>query len=534
VPLKAAKPDAEAVMRDARTAGEARTSNFVALALIVGLVAFVSCQLARDGGNLTWDDAGYLADAYDCVRYARNASDNAATRVARVGWTLLHQGFQPPFLVAWITPWLFLFGPDRLSCVIWCATALPFALLLLTAGRVAARTLYPRAAPWAVICIAASPLSLNFGGKVMVETFLGLWVLLALDAAAQLLNRPTSRRAALLGLWLGLAAVTKFTAFLLLGGPALYFVIAAVRTRRVPAAAFATATAVALLVAGPWYGRNYQNVLEHAWFSSQFDVLALGKKDESVRLARLVAAAGAIAGWGVLVTAASAEVARNLLGPGVHEPLPGGRHFERMALLGLVISAVTLLFPSYYETRFLLPAWPAFATVLGARCCAAAESLGTRWKAGLAGLLALSAAYSLVVVDRERLQTRSTTYWDAGSAVAELATQRGAHTIGNVGETPDWNIAKLRLASRLQARAAACVFRDLSRFEPEQLAGALEECDAFFVLDQDLLPPLVLSTPAMNRAYGALPEALADGQFERVVLAEGLDVPRLQVYVRKK
>jgi hypothetical protein len=335
-----------------------------------------------------------------------------------------------------------------------------------------------------------------------------------------------------LGLWVGLAAVTKFTAFLLLCGPAFYFVIVAARTRRVPAVAFATASAVALIVAGPWYGRNYENVLEHARFSSQFDVLALGKKDESVRLARLVAAAGAITGWGVLGTAAVAEIARKSHGA-VSSLLPSGRHFERMALLGLVIFATTLLFPSYYETRFLLPAWPAVAVVIGARCCAAAESLGTRWKVGLAGLLALSAAYSLVVVDRERLQTRSTTYWDAGSAVAELATEHGAHTIGNVGETPDWNIAKLRLASRLQPRAAGCDIRDLSRFEPEQLAGALEECDAFFVLDHDLLPPLVLNTPAMNRAYDALPEALARQSFQQIETA-ALDLPRLRLYVRKR
>ena len=204
-----------------------------------------------------------------------------------------------------------------------------------------------------------------------------------------------------------------------------------------------------------------------------------------------------------------------------------------MALLGFAITAIALLLPSYYETRFLLPAWPAVAVVIGGRCCAAAALPGMRWKVGLASLLALSAAYSLVVVDRERAQTRSTTYWDAGAAVAALMTEHGVHTIGNVGNAPDWNCTKLRLTSRLRADAADCEFRDLSRFGPEELAEALQGCDALFVLDRHLLPSLMLNTPAMNRAYDALPEVLG-GRFEPVALAEGLDLPRLQVYVRRR
>jgi hypothetical protein len=512
-------------------------SNVAAYALVVLFVGFISVEEIRGEGGLTWDDAEYLTRGYDCVRYARSKPGNAGIQVARVGWTLLHQGFKPPLLVTWTVPWFYLLGPEHLSLVIWFASALPFALLLIAAARVAALTFGARAAPLAVLCVAASPLALEFGSKVMVETFLGLWILLALHEAARFLVRPTYSGASLLGLWAGLALLTKFTALVLLGGPVLYFLWIWFREPRrigLSLGLLATCATVVLVVAGPWYARNYQNVLDHARYASQFDELALGKSDESMRILRVPAAAGAIAGWFVVLTAVVAEILIATRKHALPAALPASRHLERLALLGLLVSTIVLLFPSYFELRFLLPAWPAVEVVVGGRCCQAVESLGSRGGYLFAGLLALSSIYALVTVDRELVDQRSRTYLDAGAAVAELAKEHGVRSVANLGDAPDWNVFKLRLASRLRPEAAQCEFRDVSKFSSEELTGSLKETDAIFVLDHDQIPPLMLQTPAMNRAYDSISAALKSEGFEPVKLTADLDLPPVIVYVRKR
>ena len=131
-----------------------------------------------------------------------------------------------------------------------------------------ARRLHGRGAGLlALILLIASPRALSFGGRVMVETFLSLWVLLAVWLASLLLARPSRKLGVVLGLVAGLAALTKLTAVLLLPGtssfPSRGPGRGPQRSTRVRALGWACFTCPA--VAGPWYVRNLGDTLEFAF-----------------------------------------------------------------------------------------------------------------------------------------------------------------------------------------------------------------------------------------------------------------------------
>ena len=61
-----------------------------------------------------------------------------------------------------------------------CSSVVPFLLLALATLSLARRYQWCRGGPAGPALLLASPRALTFGGKVMVETFLAFWVLLAL------------------------------------------------------------------------------------------------------------------------------------------------------------------------------------------------------------------------------------------------------------------------------------------------------------------------------------------------------------------
>ena len=192
-------------------------------ALIASYLLFLTCLVLLRHGNLAWDDADYLRRGLANARLA--VEGRTLPSIPRIADLLLQEGPKPPFLVAWLMLGVSIVGRTNLDALIAFGSVLPFALLALTAFVLACRSHGSGAGLLAIVLLAASPRTLLFGGKVMVETFLGLWVMLTLAWTAELLVRPCRRAGVILGLATGLALLTKLTAVLLLGGAAMVLVL---------------------------------------------------------------------------------------------------------------------------------------------------------------------------------------------------------------------------------------------------------------------------------------------------------------------
>src|SRR5581483_11954776 len=118
---------------------------------------------------------------------------------------------------------------------------------IVVVGLVAHRLAGERAGLIAAALAAAYPVLISADGAVMSETLLGLLVALSMLAAYRLIDRPTWRAAALLGVVVGLAALTRGEAILLL--------VLLVPWRRPRLAA--TVAVACLVVLAPWTIRNF-------------------------------------------------------------------------------------------------------------------------------------------------------------------------------------------------------------------------------------------------------------------------------------
>jgi 4-amino-4-deoxy-L-arabinose transferase-like glycosyltransferase len=127
------------------------------------------------------------------------------------------------------------------------------ACTIAVAGLVARRLAGERAGLIAAGLAALSPVLVSADGAVMSETLLGLLVALCALAAYRLLERPSPARAALLGAGIGLAALTRGEALLLL--PLLALPVA-LRLPERSAAALGAAVLACLVVLAPWTVRN--------------------------------------------------------------------------------------------------------------------------------------------------------------------------------------------------------------------------------------------------------------------------------------
>ncbi len=134
----------------------------------------------------------------------------------------------------------------------WSAVAAA-ALLLYGAGR---RLFSARAGLWAAALWLAHPLVHYQAASAYVDATLALFVLLALCAWERWRERPEPAWLATAGAALGFAAATKYLGLLWIALFVALTLVAAPRGRRWRGAC--ALAAVAALVAGPWYLRNYQ------------------------------------------------------------------------------------------------------------------------------------------------------------------------------------------------------------------------------------------------------------------------------------
>lgn len=120
---------------------------------------------------------------------------------------------------------------------------------IVAAGLVARHVAGERAGLIAAALAAVSPVLISSDGAVMSETLLGLLVMLCALAGYRLAERPSLGRGALLGLLIGLAALTRGEAILLV--PLLALPLALRRP-----AVLGAAVAACLIALAPWTIRN--------------------------------------------------------------------------------------------------------------------------------------------------------------------------------------------------------------------------------------------------------------------------------------
>jgi 4-amino-4-deoxy-L-arabinose transferase-like glycosyltransferase len=512
----------------------------IALA-ILGLVAGI---VASRRGNLAWDDADYLRRGLANARLSISAGPLMV--IPRAVGCLLHEYPKPPMLVAWIQLGALLADRNHLAGLIIYATVVPYALLLL-AVVILGRWL---AGVWgglaALVCMVSSPVSLAFGGKVMVETFLSLWVLLSFAFTCRLLAQPSRRRGAALGIVVGLALLTKLTTVLFVPIPLAFTLVRVVRgpDRRILLRSLAWSALFCAAIAGPWYGFNASKAVKFARFSSQYNQVAEGRPD-SVALGRRVALIAAdLPGWplagllacAALVAAACKQSGRphGETGSPVTKPIDLQSQFSAMSWLGAGTAATILLCPSYFDTRFLLPIWPVLAVDLGRRLSAALPRFPRTPRVLLGGGLAacvMTAAFMIA-------QTPTiTTYWRTTALIEDLVREYGISTLGNVGNCAEWNVCKSGLLNELREQPDNCfVLHDLSKLTADDALRHLGQFDAVVVLGQSHLPESeVRRAPKINQAYGPIASVLAnDPRFLRVNAPISAGLPDLSVYIRQR
>jgi len=505
--------------------------------LIVVITLLLGSLVAVRQGNLAWDDADYLRDG---LRLANFIRANAATRPGSALDALLDIRPKPPLLVAWIAGGSLLSGGRSPVPLIVFASVVPFAILL---GAVAAtsRALFGGRAGWfSASLVVASPLALSFGAKVMVETFMSLWVLLAYFFAARLLDRPARGPALGLGAALGCALMTKLTVALLLPAPALGFAVIYARrhgTGREAARIVGWISSPLLAIALPWYCMNGGAAVRFAAFSSRYNVVALGESGGPPRIFRLAQMAHDLAGWPLLATLGVAALGWLLRGRGAAAGVGRAiapRMFAGLTLLGLVSGAAILLVPSYFDSRFLLPIWPAVAACLGP---VLRDAIGRRVRPlalATAGLLAASVHASAGELARER---PSETFWGARALIDRLVADYRVKIIDNVGNCRDWNVSKVGMVNELRDRPGDCfVLHDLSGGTPDEIVRRLAGADAVVALDRSRLPAEWFAYgPKLNRGcLGAIVYLGLSPEFRRVEAIPTEGLPPLLVFVRKR
>jgi hypothetical protein len=492
-------------------------------------------------GNLGWDDADYLRRGLTNARLAVAAGGLRTIPVA-LDRTLLEQP-KPPLLVGWITLGALALGRARVELLMVHASVAPFLVLAVTVAWLAGRWRGPLAGLLAVVFLVCSPRMLAFGAKVMVETFLGLWVLLALAAASRLVDRPSRRVGIALGLATGLALLTKLTAILLLSGatlPLLWWAMRIEASRKARIRALGWAALACLAVAVPWYARNAAAAVRFAAFSSQFNLVAEGRREVISVGDRLEQILNDLPGWPLVVALGllgSGLAAFRLLPwsePAVPEaashPEPG--RFRALTVASTLAATAMLMAPPYFDSRFLLPLWPAVAVGLGAGFAVPIRLLTPFSLHGVGSGLAACLAFSVVGLARE---PACKTYWQAGELIDRLVATRGVVDLVNVGNTASWNVCKTGLINELRANPSDCfVIHDLSGYSADEVRSGLPRCAALLVLEPPAFPTgWLAASPGLNRSYPLISRLVRDDpELIRVQALPFADLPPMSVYVR--
>jgi hypothetical protein len=518
-----------------------RFANALTGLLGIAILGLLTGLVLDRKGNLAWDDADYLRRGLSNARFAETAGPLLA--LPRAIDRLLLEQPKPPWFVAWIELGVHTIGRRKVEELILFSTVVPYGLLMV-AVTLAGRWLR---GPWggflSLVCLASSPLSLVFGGKVMVETFLALWVLLVYSLTAFYLTAPSRKHAALLGLVIALALLTKLTTALFLPGLLIYAFARMARSgasRSIVFKKLVLGVAVCLAVAGPWYFKNASAAVKFAFFSSKYNEVATGR-DRVPTAQRAAEMARDLAGWPLIITVAASALPAAVLGRRNRREIVEAEDrravaqmcFTRMAWSGAGIAALVLLYPAYFDTRFLLPVWPVLAVAIGSRVAGRLIRLPAIPKAVIGLGFAASMLLAASSVAREPLFP---TYWKTSRLIDDLVNRYGVTNLLNVGNCPAWNVCKTGLMNELREDPGSCfVLHDLTRASEARAQQLLKQANGVVILGRSNLPNAVMqAAPGLNRGYDAVVENLGrDPTFRRVQVSATSDMPELLVFVRR-
>jgi hypothetical protein len=297
-------------------------------------------------------------------------------------------------------------------------------------------------------------------------------------------------------------------------------------------------------VATPWYALNAGRAIKFAQFSAKYNLIAEGRSDHVAVGQRLILMTADLPGWPLVVTMTCAGlygvVADKRRRQG-QQPFPGGSSpghdahpFAIMAWLGAGTAMVILLFPTYFDARFLLPIWPVLAVDLGGRLAARFRRFP------LIPATALAAGLMVGVVSAASTVASTptiTTYWNTAGLIDGLVRDYQIHTLGNVGCCAEWNVCKTGLINELRDQPASCfVLHDLTKLRSDDAVRHLAQFDAIVVLGREHLPESRLKeAPGLNRSYGTIAEVLAkDPTFSRVAQPRSDGLPEISVYIHQR
>jgi len=512
------------------------------LLLSSSLVLLICLVLARHG-NLAWDDADYLRRGLADARHATSGTTLAV--IPRLLARLIKEQPKPPLLVGWIALGALLTGRSHIDMLMVYSSVMPFLLLALGTVGLARRFHGPAAGLLALAFLLASPRTLSFGGKVMVETFLAFWVLLALGLASELAVWPHRTTGIALGLATGLALLTKLTTVLLLAGASVSFLWWMFRPgpdRSLRKRALGWAIVTCLVVAGPWYACNARAAVRFGTFSARYNLLAEGQSRIVPPWDRLGRILGDLPGWPLIVMLGVVGFGisvRRGSNPALETAETAAlcstpARFRVLVVASTLVAAVALMIPVYFDTRFLLPLWPSIAVALGGALAQAFRGLTFRPRVAIVAALAASLAASIAGVVGE---PASTTCWAARGLIDQIVSQYGVATLANVGNVADWNVCKTGLINELRDDPGNCfVLHDLSAESAEGLRTRLPRFDAVVVLETAAFPSgFLAAVPGLNRAYPSIFSTIeADSAWVRLdgLPLEGL--PPLTIYVRRR
>jgi hypothetical protein len=490
--------------------------------------------------NLAWDDADYLRRGLANARFAEESGPLLIAPRA-IDRLLLEQP-KPPWLVAWIESGVHMIGRRNIDALILYSTVLPYTFLMVAVIFLGRRLGGAWGGFFSLLCLVCSPLSLAFGGKVMVETYLALWVLLAYALTAFYLAAPSRGKAAALGLVVGLALLTKVTTALFLPGPLIYGCVQMQRKgvlRSEFLKRLALCIVVCIAVAGPWYVKNAHSAAKFALFSAKYNELATGRDRVPVP-ERAAEMASDLVGWPLVVTVGGSAIAfamwrrKERAQPASEAKVAvTDRYFREMAWLGAGIASAVLLCPAYFDTRFLLPIWPVLAVALGTGVSLQLTVLRVLPRLLFGMGFAVSIACATAGVIREPLFP---TYWKTTAFIDDLVTRFGVSNLLNVGNCAGWNVCKTGLMNELRDEPGNCfVLHDLTRATDARAKQLLKQADAVVVLGRsDLSDALLQVAPGLNRGYQGLARSLsADPDFRAIPITATEGLPELSVFVRR-
>jgi hypothetical protein len=206
--------------------------------------------------------------------------------------------------------------------------------------------------------------------------------------------------------------------------------------------------------------------------------------------------------------------------------------FRNLTVASTLTAASILMVPSYFDSRFLLPLWPAVAVSLAMPLAAPVRFLTPFSARAVASGLAACLALSIIGLVREPVRK---THWQAGALIDRLVATHGVVDLVNVGNTESWNVCKTGLINELRADPRDCfVLHDLSGETAEAVRDRLPRCKALVVLEPSAFPPGLLSgSPGLNRAYPLVTHLVRDDpELVRVQSLPSPELPSMAVYVR--